>query len=155
MKESIGSTWLFGIVITFIVLFASIVSMSVNWSRAYKVKDEIIFNIENTHGFNADTMTTINEYMRRVGYRSVGDCPEKYCGFSINSDISNKWNNGSNFCVKRVDVETGPGDIASSYYSVVVFFKLDMPVLGNILKLDVSGETAKITKPRDFDDFSC
>ena len=158
MKESIGSTWLFGIVITFIVLFASIVSMSVNWSRAYKVKDEIINDIEKTHGFKQETMDSIAAYMRRVGYRSTGTCPdENYKGYTINGNatITSMWNaGGTNYCVKRVDVvkkdETGatvtgsPGHISSAYYSVTVFFKLDLPVFGNVIRMDVSGETATI-----------
>ena len=42
MRESIGGAWLVGIVITFVVLFTSYLALSVNYSKAFKVKNEII-----------------------------------------------------------------------------------------------------------------
>ena len=46
MRESIGGAWLVGIVITFVVLFTSYLALSVNYSKAFKVKNDIISLIE-------------------------------------------------------------------------------------------------------------
>lgn len=50
MRESIGGAWLVGIVITFVVLFTSYLALSVNYSKAFKVKNEIISLIEENEG---------------------------------------------------------------------------------------------------------
>ena len=42
MRESMGGTWLFGIVIVFIALFASFLAYSISYTRAFNVKNEII-----------------------------------------------------------------------------------------------------------------
>ena len=51
MRESIGGLWLFSIVITFIVLFVSFLAYSISYTRAFKVKNEIINYIERAEGF--------------------------------------------------------------------------------------------------------
>ena len=50
MRESIGGTWLVGIVIVFIVIFTSYLALSVNYSKAFKVKNGIIEIIEENEG---------------------------------------------------------------------------------------------------------
>ena len=35
MREAIGGTWLFGLVLTFIVFFASFLAVSINYSKAF------------------------------------------------------------------------------------------------------------------------
>ena len=47
MRESVGSTWTFGLVITFIFLFSSFLVLTINYTKAYKVKNETISIIEN------------------------------------------------------------------------------------------------------------
>ncbi len=42
MKEAIGGTWLFTLVIAFLAVFTTFVSITTNYSRTYKIKDEII-----------------------------------------------------------------------------------------------------------------
>ena len=42
MRESMGGTWLFGIVIVFIALFASFLAYSISYTRAFNVKNEIV-----------------------------------------------------------------------------------------------------------------
>ena len=47
MREAIGGTWLFGLVITFIVFFASFLAVSINYSKAFNVKNNIVDIISN------------------------------------------------------------------------------------------------------------
>jgi hypothetical protein len=44
MREAIGGTWIFSIVIVFIVLFSSYLAISVNYSKAFKVK-KVIYQV--------------------------------------------------------------------------------------------------------------
>lgn len=52
MRESIGGTWLFGIVILFIALFASFLAYSINYTRAFNLKNQIINLIERNEGYS-------------------------------------------------------------------------------------------------------
>ena len=63
MKEAIGGTSLFVIVLVILSVFAIYISISVNWSTAYKVKDEIIFYIEKNKGLNDNSIGEINKYL--------------------------------------------------------------------------------------------
>lgn len=51
MRESIGGTWLFGIVITFIALFSSFLAYSISYTRAFNMKSEILNIIERDEGY--------------------------------------------------------------------------------------------------------
>ena len=42
MRDSIGGTWIMGIFIVFIALFASFMAYSISYTRAFRVKNEII-----------------------------------------------------------------------------------------------------------------
>ena len=42
MREAIGGTWIFGLVIVFIVLFTSYLALSVNYSKAFKAHRNIV-----------------------------------------------------------------------------------------------------------------
>ena len=54
MREAIGGTWLFGLVITFIVFFASFLAISINYSKAFNVKNNIVDLISKYEGNNCN-----------------------------------------------------------------------------------------------------
>lgn len=170
MKEAVGGGWLFTIVIVMVVLFTSFISISTNYSRSYKVKDEIISAIQRNHGVNNGSLTQINEYLSEVGYRSTGVCPKDgdlWLGFSINNndrDVSNS--SGVNYCIKKNTItyryrnsrdqcvsNGAVGHPESAYYSVMAFFKLDMPIIRELFQLRVQGETSVIYMIDDIDKF--
>lgn len=51
MRESIGGTWLFGIVITFIALFSAFLSYAISYTKAFNLKSEILNMIERSEGW--------------------------------------------------------------------------------------------------------
>ena len=68
MREAIGGTWIFSIVIVFIVLFTSFLALSVNYSKAFKVKNGIVNIIEKREGISDATVDEISDYLNNVGY---------------------------------------------------------------------------------------
>ena len=52
MREAIGGTWLFQIVIVFILLFTGFLCLSINRSKAFNVKDQIIQTIQSYNGID-------------------------------------------------------------------------------------------------------
>ena len=76
MRESVGSTWTFGLVITFIFLFSSFLVLTINYTKAYKVKNEVISIIEKYEGYtNENSVEIINNYLNASGYKEMGKCP--------------------------------------------------------------------------------
>ena len=61
MREAIGGTWLFGIVILFIALFASFLAYSISYTRAFNIKNEIINLIERNEGYTSCTRGQTDE----------------------------------------------------------------------------------------------
>ena len=61
MREAIGGAWLFGLVITFIVFFASFLAISVNFSRAFNIKNEIVDMVEKYEGNNCNAMEFVQK----------------------------------------------------------------------------------------------
>ena len=55
MKEAIGSTWLMGMIITFIAIFSGFLAYSISYTKAFRVKNEVINIIEKNEGFTFST----------------------------------------------------------------------------------------------------
>ena len=141
MREAIGGTWIFSIVVVFIVLFSSYLAISVNYSKAFKVKDGIINILEKGEGYNTSTDDEIKEYLSNVGYNVYNKC-EGYTGKLPSTNNSNSYK----YCIKAT---TNEENIKRTYYSVKVFFKLDLPILGSIFVFPVTGETKAIYYAED------
>mgnify|MGYP003307345973 CR=1 FL=1 len=50
MKTAVSSTWIYGLVITFILVFAGYLAFTINYSTAFKVKNEMVTIIEKHKG---------------------------------------------------------------------------------------------------------
>ena len=160
MKESIGGTWLFGIVIAFIVFFTTFISFSTNYAKCFKVKDEILMSIEHYRGVNVDSVARISDYVTKIGFFSTGTCSDNsgevsasmknysdWLGFDHNGGAVTGASNAT-YCIRRYVISSssyGPiGHPPSAYYQVVVFFKLDWPVFDTIFNVRIEGETSVI-----------
>ena len=72
MKEAVGSTWIFTIVITLLLFFTAFVSLSTNYTRTYKIKDEIITILTNKKGVNKNAIRAINEELFDMEQQVIG-----------------------------------------------------------------------------------
>jgi hypothetical protein len=151
MKEAIGGSYLFILVIIMVALFTSYVSISTNYSRCYNIKDEIINSIESHGGVDHETLAEINTYLSNIGYRSTGTCTDADSKkFSISNSTSPVLSEAPNYCIKRHPIETRKVTTngvtghpkTGAYYTVTVFFKLSMPVIGELFFIPLSGETS-------------
>lgn len=149
MRESIGGAWILGIVMTFIVLFASFLAVSINYSKAFKVKNNIVDLIEKNEGMNDNAAKEIYNYLRSEGYILKSKCRQpdnadenRYVGFDMTSTVDP--NTPALYCVQENSPNNADTSLEKSYYSVVVFFRLDLPIFGEIFTFSVSGETMSI-----------
>ncbi len=152
-----------GVVIAFLALFTTFVSVTTNYSRCYKIKDEVLLTIERNHGLNKDSIEAINSYLSSLGYSATGKCPDDGCWyrFSTSSSTAVNSSNKVNYCVQKHTVTeryragdevyvTGPiGHPESAYYEAVIFFRLEWPILNTLFNIKISGETPIIFMLKD------
>ena len=89
MKESIGNAMLFYIIITFVVVLIMFFVGSLSYSKAYKVKNKIVEEIEKEETYNQAAIDEIESWLagggengKGIGYRhntgsltNTGNCP--------------------------------------------------------------------------------
>lgn len=153
MKEAIGGSWLFNIVIFFVILFTGYMCMSINHTKAFNVKDEIVKIIEREGGFDslADANTgddkiildKIANSLKEYSYRSTNTCPSAdgghdWVGFDREG---NRNDTNSAFCIREINTAAGSDLPKTVYYQVVVFYQLDLPIFNQLFKFNVKGDT--------------
>lgn len=166
MKESIGGVPIFQLAIIFLLLFTGIMCLTINHSKAFGVKDEIIniiqsdsTNVMSRNELSDQVLEQIQEHITNAGYRVTGKCPSgEWMGY--NRQVSRvNWNsNQAVFCVKAVDVASiyendavekcgSKCTVASGefpdmyYYEVAVFYQLDIPIINNLMNFTLQGST--------------
>ncbi|MDD3821802.1 MAG: hypothetical protein ACOXZW_02360 [Bacilli bacterium] len=117
MKAAIGSTVLIQIFFIFLGIYISFLAISVNYSQAFRTKNGIISIIEQYEGYDENSTGpgtaagTIDEFLGRILYT------DEYIIMPISAG--------------------GVG----TYYSVTTFISFDFPVVGNLLRFPITGET--------------
>lgn len=147
MKESIGSTYLFEIVIVFVLLFTGYLCLSVNYARSYQVKDSIINIIERNKGLNDVAKGEIKAYLADVGFRSTGTCSNGYTPYDVDGK---QQNNVGVYCVRKIVSQYQTEELPQMvYYQVNVFYKLDLPIFNSVFAFKTIGDSFQIRNPLD------
>ena len=146
MREAIGGTWLFGLVITFIVFFASFLAVSINYSKAFNVKNNVVDLVTKYEGNNPCARKHIASYLRTTGYLVTGKCPDNYVGYDINGNKTSI--NKAYFCLSN-DTTDYSANLDKKFYRTIIFFRINLPMFGNIMTYRIKGETESIYYPTD------
>ncbi len=160
MRESIGGAWLFGIVITFIVLFTGFLTYSISYTRAFNVKNEIINYIEQNEGFSKSNSGNIenpnsneDNSVQAKAYTLIKNTGYNYEAAENNLVDSQCPRTGSNqeipgimqpggYCIKKLCKNGNPN--MNTQYKVTTFIALEIPVIGFQVRIPISGETRTI-----------
>ncbi len=160
MREAIGSTFVFNIIIVFVILFIIIFAGSSSYSKAAKVKNTIIdILVQNADEIGPDssrlpnTVTTkINTELKNIGYL-VNPNKTQNCRLRIDSEGTN--NNGTSsseakrtaqlltptsdyrYCVWRIPSERG------YYFKVTSYMYFEFPLISAI-EYPIEGESRVI-----------
>lgn len=154
MRQAIGSTWIMQLVIVFMLIFVAFLALTINYTKAYKIKNEMISILEKYEGPNSGenrSILIINNYLRYNGYRTTGTCPmEAYGATSLESSTLVPVTKGDKYyyCIQRIDTSTQTFPNRASY-ELETFFKFNLPLLGDIFTFHVTGETIDINWPSD------
>lgn len=157
MKESIGNALLFYIIITFVIVLIAFFVGSLSYSKAFKVKNRIIETIEKEEGFTTDAKGEIDDWLKGgdegkagIGYRvntNGGNANSSNCGAVDGGTLLNAASNYQ-YCVYELTSCNKNADKSrcGTYYRVTTYMFFDVPVIGDLIKIPVSGETKTFIK---------
>ena len=121
MKEAIANLGVFNLMIIFGIIMMSFFIGSLGYTKAFKVKDRIINEIE-----------------------LEGQCPDAETNENNVKVTQIKTNSSYKYCVYKYETEKEYKKTV--YYKVVSFMYFDIPVISEIIKIPVSGETKPFVK---------
>lgn len=144
MKESIGNTMIFNLILIFTGIIIAILVSSIGYSKAFKVKNRILnivekyaeYNLLEESDWNSSSaiVNEINDSLRSIGYKMSNgsfSCPSSDGTLlTVSTDYE--------YCVYRHETSSGP------YYEVVAYMYFDFPIINDFLKFPVKGETKVI-----------
>ena len=158
MRTSTGSIWLIGLVVTFMLIFVSFLSLTISYNKVFKIKNEVLTFIEKYEGLkdgDKGSIQLINNYLtynnyNAMHYCSVGDYGSRNLSSTNLELVSNK-KEKYYYCISKKNTKQSnmPKLKDRAKYTVKFFYKLNLPVIGDILTFDVVGETIDINYPAD------
>ncbi len=143
----------------FIILFVSFLAITISYSRAFKIKNDVTSIIEKYGGFNATALQRINNYIRQQKYRSTGSCDVGANELGVNNLTATnrallgtgKDENGTDlgnryyYCVHKYDVKGT--SISNVYYEVTMFYHFNLPIVGDAATFRIKGKTTDMVNP--------
>lgn len=157
-----GSAWIMQLMIGFIFIFVAFLLLAMNFTKVYKLKNEVTSIVEKYEGItNSSNVTNnwgsvqiINNYLETSGYSAMGKCSENesdyigervdswYGAKSLSSDSLEIADAGEKYyyCVRKHNIE----DTKLTYFDIELFLKFDLPIVGNIITFKVDGTTLDI-----------
>lgn len=153
MRQAIGSTWILQLVIIFMLIFISFLSLSISFTKAFKTKNELVTIVEKYEGVSESqngALTIINNYLLYNGYSTFGNCDDGDYGASsldnpaLEKVTSTNINTKYLYCVRKLDTSTDSLKHRAQY-RIRIFYKFSLPIIGNIYTFSVNGTTIDIT----------
>lgn len=138
MKSAIGNTFIVNFIIVFTIIFIGLFVGSLSYTKALRIKNRITDIIEQNNGYNINATKEIDAYLKDAGYRvsnvNSGGCTlnnENYTVVFPSATSSGNYD----YCIFKFTNKKG------SYYGVKTYMYLDLPIIGDKLKIGVYGET--------------
>lgn len=166
MRESIGASWLLSIVVIFIFLFLFFLSYSINYTRAFNVKNEIINYIEHAEGFTkvtGDVNNTLDlqkeenkntvqakayTLIKNTGY-DYDNVRESNC---TRQDPKASLFEEGGYCIVKV-CQDPENETSNTYYKITTFITMKLPLFDLSMNIPVSGQTRTIYQ--DYSGYEC
>lgn len=147
MNEVSGSTWVLQIMVLLILIFACFLSLVLNYSKTFAVKNELLTIVEKYEGVTANSLDVINNYFVKSGYKNRGKCPtdsDWYGVIDFEGNVeASRTGERYLFCfheIKSVE-NVGNYEVSKVYYEVRLFYKFTLPVLGDLTTFRIKGRT--------------
>lgn len=148
MKESIAQAFILNLILFFFGILVLLLFGSINYSKAYKVKNRIITIIEKHGGFTpgSDAEQEIEENLKKAGYPTTvnhDSCKNRVRDDEAGGDLVYPDPSAAgtarvyHYCI----IEHKGSIDGSKYYQVITFMEFEIPIFRGFLEFPVRGET--------------
>ena len=142
MKEAVGTSFVFNLVIIFTSVFIVLYISSIAYSKGFKIRNRIIDIIEQNGGYTDTAISQIDENLASIGYPiTKDDCPDRSDRGATNIPVKS----GYSYCVysysgtsEDTASKTSP---KGTYYGVLTYIRFNFPIIGGAIKIPLYGET--------------
>lgn len=150
MSGPIGNTFIYNIIIVFIVIVFGFLGGTMSYYKGFKINNRIVGAIEKFEGYNTNTagngsIDEINKVLSTFGYtREPIKCPASDGGtYKDMYFVKASENNGFRYCI-YID---NPTPTSGTYYTygVLTYMNIDLPVVKRI-NIPIFTKTNRIYK---------
>lgn len=150
MKEASATSSIFKIVLAFTLLFSGFLSIAIVYNRAYRMKNESLAIIEKYEGINSSSLKIVNNFLKNSGYTTMDKCNSDEFGVkNLDSNTYEKAKEGTDYyyCIsyycssKKCKITNSGNEI---FYNLKLFFKFNLPFLGELTTFKIAGITKGI-----------
>ena len=138
MKEAIANVGVFNLIIIFVTILLSFFVGSLGYSKAFKVKNLIVNEIEKNKAFNNEVSQEIEDSLSKIGYRMNTSNNSIVCPIEDGQRAINQ-NSNYQYCVYEFRNTTGVK--SATFYRVVAYMYFDVPIFNDLVNIPVRGET--------------
>lgn len=146
MKTTVTTTQTFKYILLFTFLFVAFLTLAITYNQVFKQKNEIISIIEKYEGIRSKSLKIINNYLLVSNYQTTGECQVGDYGIkdlnSIDYEIVNNSKDKYLYCLSDKVVKNENGD--KIYYNIKLFYKFNLPFIGELFTFKITGETKAI-----------
>ena len=146
MKQTVTTTTMLKYILAFTILFSAFLALAITYNKVFKLKNESISIIEKYEGISNNSLNIINKFLQNHGYATKGDCNIGEYGVSNLDNPSYEKVTNENmqyyYCMSNEVKNLTNGD--KIYYKVKFFYKFNIPMVGDLFKFKITGETKGI-----------
>lgn len=145
MKEAIASTYIYNIILIFMVIVFAFVMGTIVYYKSFKTNKNILDIIEKYEGYNDLARGEIDEKLKSIGYGLKGDsiCPTKD-GQTAISPISKDYK----YCVYYFSNDTKDNSDQFYSYGVITYITFDFPLVNIFIKIPIYTKSNRIYRFR-------
>ena len=141
MRQSIGATATFNIIIIFMVIVFGLLIGTINYYKAFKVNARMLDIVDKYEGYNQHAVTEIESFLNSMGYaRQTHTCNQESHGGTLVSS----GNNSYDYCMyyhANDGTKNDPKGTSTYYnYSVVTYITADIFTIHLRLPVYTKGE---------------
>ncbi len=153
MRESIGGTWLLQLVIVFMLIFVGFLALTINYTKVFKLKNEMLTMIEKYEGVKDESLKIINNYLKANNYGTMHKCDPNINEYGMasldNTELEKVDSNKKYFyCIGKESTKS-PHLGNRSKYHVKLFLRFNLPIVGDLITFTISGSSINVNNPRD------
>ena len=140
MRDAFGSTFMFRLIIIFIVVYVTFATIAVSYAKTFRIKNQLIDIVEQnqldfSEGINQRNSSIIDSFLNDFNY---------HYGTDNNVIQTCKGSGGfltdNGACIKKIN-DSSDSHSGTVYYLVTVYMVVHVPVIDYSVVIPISGRT--------------